>query len=161
MKLFAAAVIVAAGYFLGGAAAEKRRLAYAQSCGILRLLYAIRSGIDYARADLFTVFASFSDPALAECGFMDALNSGAVPVKNAWDTACGRLSPDLPMISEIRSLGGQIGMSDAQTQIELISKLASQLELRTEEERRELRARVSSYRALGALMGCMAAIIIY
>ncbi len=160
MKLFAAAVIVAAGYLLGGAAAETRRRAYLQARGVLRLLYSLRTGIDYTRADLFSVFAQFSDPALEECGFLGELMQD-VDAGRGWERACGRLSPQTPMLAEIRSLGAGLGMSDAETQIALLSKLASRLEESVEETRRELSAKASSYRLLGALAGCMAAVIIY
>ncbi|MBQ6042863.1 MAG: stage III sporulation protein AB [Clostridia bacterium] len=161
MKLFACAVIVAAGWLLGGMAAESKRAAYYQARGILRLLAALRAGIDYARTDLFSAFARFSDKYLEECGFISALNSGAVSAEKAWNAACDTLSPNVPMLAEIRSIGPMLGMSDAQTQTELISKLALRLEPRVEESGRELRAKASNYRILGALMGCMAAIIIY
>ncbi|MBP5656967.1 MAG: stage III sporulation protein AB [Clostridia bacterium] len=161
MKLFACAVIVVSGWLLGGLTAENKKESYVQARGILRLLETLRAEIDYARADLFSVFARFSDKYLEECGFMGALNSGAVSAEKAWNAACDTLSPAVPMLAEIRSLGGTLGMSDAQTQTELISKLALSLGPRVEESGRELRAKASNYRVLGALMGCMAAIVIY
>lgn len=161
MKLIICAVIVAAGYILGGTAAESRRRAYAQTRGVLRLLGALRTGIDYSRADLASIINAFSDPALEECGFLAALGTMSAPAQKAWELACASLSPGVPMIVEITALGREIGMSGAETQIELISKLELRLEQSAETLRRELDTKSASYRTLGALAGCMAAIILY
>lgn len=161
MKLFAVMVLVGAGYFAGGLAAEKRTRAFLQASGILRLLYAVRDGIQSTRAGLFDVFCAFSDDALEECGFMSVLRGGAPPVRISWETACRTLSPDIPMYGVIIGLGSELGMSDAATQLAMISRVCGELELRTGELRRELRTRTGNYRLLGALAGCMAAIVLY
>ena len=161
MKLFAVIVLVGAGYFAGGLAAEKRTRAFLQAEGILRLLYTVRDGIQSSRAGLFDVFCAFSDPALEECGFLRVLRGGAPPVRISWETACRGLSPDIPMYKAISDLGNELGMSDAATQVEMLSRICGELELCTGELRRELRARTGNYRLLGALAGCMAAIVLY
>lgn len=161
MKLLAVIVLVGAGYFAGGLAAEKRTRAFLQALGILRLLYAVRDGIQSTRTGLFDVFCAFSDLALEECGFLRVLRGGAPPVRLCWETACRALSPDIPMHGVISGLGNELGMSDAVTQLGMLARVCGELELRTGEMRRELRVKTGNYRLLGALAGCMAAIVLY
>ena len=161
MKLFAAAVIVAAGYYFGSAAASPRAQAYERAAGLLRLINELHDAITYSRADLFGVFSRFSDPALEKCGFLTALREGAPVVRTAWERACLTLGEGVPMFDEICTLGAKLGMTDAAAQGAMLTSLVERMSPQVESMGRELRAKAGSYRVLGALAGCLAAIILY
>ncbi len=162
LKIIACGLIIAVGWFIGGIYADFKQKSYMELCGLMSLLEAMKSSISYSRAELYGIFAGFSDKALDYCGFTAALQgSDFTPANEVWRAAVDRLSVGDNIKDVLSSFGSTLGVVDCETQLERLDGCIAFLAREREDMRAALAGKVKSYRYLGALTGCLTAIILY
>jgi Stage III sporulation protein AB (spore_III_AB). len=118
-KIIACGLIIAVGWFLGGIYADFKQKSYLELCGIISLLESIKNAISYSRAELYGIFAGFSDKALDSCGFTGNLKStDTIPASELWRSALDKLSVNAGIKDVLSSFGSTLGSLDYDTQIE-------------------------------------------
>ncbi|MDD4124970.1 MAG: stage III sporulation protein AB [Eubacteriales bacterium] len=161
-KIIACGLIIAVGWFCGGIYADYRQKSYLELCGMISLLESMKNAISYSRTELYGIFVSFSDKALDSCGFTETLKSSdIVPANEIWHNALERLSVGEGIKDVLSSFGSTLGLLDCDTQIERIEGCMAFLSKEREQMRAALAGKIKSYRYLGALAGCLAAIVLY
>ncbi|MFA6729509.1 MAG: stage III sporulation protein AB [Eubacteriales bacterium] len=162
IKLMASGLIVAVGWFAGGAYADIKKQGYLELCGVIRLLETLKSGILYSRAELYGMFFDFSDKTLSENGFLEELNRNpSSHAGEAFKRAAERLSIDQKIKDVLTAFGDTLGLLDRDTQVERLESCVSFLESEKTSLKETLESKLKSYRYLGALGGSLAAIILF
>lgn len=161
-KIIATALIITAGYFFGVIYGDIKKRSINELNGMLKLLIYMKSKISYTRTAIHEIIFTFEDKSLDECGFLKCFNdSDRESAGNAWQRACSTLSVSEKIKNELCALGGNLGLLDAENQINQISLCESfLLDEKTEIEKFFVK-RQKSYKSLGVLAGAMLAIILY
>lgn len=162
VKIVASGLMIAAGWFCGEVYGDFRGKGFFELCGVIALLETMKNSISYSKAELYGIFKTFSHKSLDECGFLNLLRANeSAPAGAAWQNAVLLLSMDRRIKDTLWAFGQNLGLVDFETQIEKLEDLIAFLAKERENMRETVAGKIKSYRYLGALAGCLAAIVLY
>lgn len=160
--MIASGLIIAAGWFFGEIYGDFKGKGFYELCGVIALLETMKNSISYSKAELYGIFAAFSNKALDECGFLERLGANeSAPAGAAWQNAVSLLSVHRMTKDTLWAFGQSLGLTDYETQLEKLGDLIAFLTGERDNLRESVTGKVKSYRYLGALAGCLTAIVLY
>ncbi|MEG2003391.1 MAG: stage III sporulation protein AB [Clostridia bacterium] len=161
MKLFASALIILCGYFLGVFYASERRKEYDALCEMISLLKYLKNKIDTTNLNIFEIISSFEGKILAECGFIAEFSTftSRVSASRVWKSAVQKLIISDTLKSECFEFGETLGLLDRHTQTERIESLCVSLLEKQKEMKEENIKRQKFSGALGTLGGTLLVIM--
>ena len=129
-----------------------------QTEGFLLLLRYVRTQISCFRTPVQEIYGSFRNPALSECGFLDALRQYGFP--EALDRCTGRLYLDEEELKTLSALGRELGRSYCEDQIALCDYTLEQMERAFDRRREEAPKRTRVAHSLVLTGGLMLILVL-
>ncbi|MBO4452705.1 MAG: hypothetical protein J5793_02100 [Clostridia bacterium] len=159
MRYLGALFVVASSWIAGGIAAKVVKEYPDSLCSLCRLAEYTLRRICRERAPLSAIFRNFDDPFLEKKGFLAILRSEG-DIRELWRCAIEKL----PLSEEIRleclSFGGDLGVLPLYEQQKRLESLRDALLKERDSALKSLPAKQKSVRAVAALAGALAAIVL-
>ena len=170
MKTVGGALVIAATSMWGHAAAKQIGDGYKELQYLQKLLYLLRSEIQYARSYLGEAFLQIGQKALSPyrewllglCKHMEKERDGTFA--GMWEESTKTFLADSGLPKEellrLAAFGNQLGIADAEMQVKTLDLYLEEIRLSMEEMREEMRTKIRLCHCLGVMSGIFITVLL-